>query len=118
VNALIGSETFNVSPCEEETLRAIAYGETKRTGETRQTENEEIFVIDPYNHRAVIPTRSIDRYFYYLTTDEQEDRRTIQEMINGGMSIDRAIRAMVEKERANERSDKEGGTAREEIRQR
>jgi conjugal transfer ATP-binding protein TraC len=94
INLLIKSEMFNLTDYEQEIMRAIA---------TVKGEYGEIFLMTPDNLKT--PVRLLlNRYFYYLASSDPKDKRMIQEtMERHKVDTSKAIRILIEQERAAKR---------------
>jgi len=84
INMLINSEVFNFNNIDKEILRSIV---------TVKPEYSELFMITPEEYK--LPYRLLmDKFFYYLTTTDPKDKAKINELIENGMTLAKAIETL------------------------
>ncbi|KIM06075.1 MAG: conjugal transfer protein TraG [Sulfurovum sp. AS07-7] len=84
INMLINSEVFNFDYLDKEILRSIT---------TVKGEYSELFMITPEEYK--LPYRLvIDRFFYYLTTTDPKDKAKINQLVENGMTLAKAIETL------------------------
>ncbi|HEB9307007.1 TPA: TraC family protein [Campylobacter coli] len=93
VNMLIKSEVFSLSETDKEILRSIM---------TLKGEYSELFLMTPDDVK--LPYRLVmDKYFYYLTTTDAQDKAKIKELTDQGISLGEAIELLANtKTKSNE----------------
>ena len=85
-NLLINSGVFSFDEVDKKVIRSI---------HTLKGEYSEIFMITPEEFK--LPNRLImNKFFYYLTTTDKEERNKIMQYVNQGYSYVEAIKALLE----------------------
>lgn len=87
-NLLISSKLFDFSEFDEMQLKSVT---------TLKGEYSELFMITP-NDSKFVYRLILDRFSYYLTTTNKDDRHKIQLKINQGMTTVEAIESIVKEE--------------------
>lgn len=84
INMLINSEVFNFSDIDKEILRSIV---------TVKPEYSELFMITPEEYK--LPYRLLmDKFFYYFTTTDPKDKAKINQLVENGMTLAKAIETL------------------------
>jgi len=87
INMLINSEVFNFNNIDKEILRSIV---------TVKGEYSELFMITPEEYK--LPYRLImGMFFYYLTTTDPKDKAKIDQLVENGMTLAKAIETLANK---------------------
>lgn len=87
-NLLINSNLFSFSEFDEMQLKSVT---------TLKGEYSELFIITP-NDAKFVYRLILDRFSYYLTTTNKDDRAKINSKINQGMTTTEAIESIVKEE--------------------
>lgn len=88
INLLMNAKVFEFSGLEEALLRSA---------KTVKGEYSEIFMINPEDYKYVYRL-PLDKYFYYLSSSDSNDKVRYNTKIAQGMSVEQAINAMIEED--------------------
>ncbi|WP_240723869.1 TraC family protein [Helicobacter pullorum] len=87
-NALLKSQLFSFTQIEENIIKNIS---------TKKGEYSELMLISP--EEVKVPYRLImDRFFYYVTTTDPNDKKRIQKLVDSGVPLGEAIRQLVKED--------------------
>lgn len=88
INLLLKAGVFSMNATDEELLR---------TTKTVLGEYSEIFLITPEEYKYVYRL-ALDKYFYYLTSTNPNDKNRFQAKVKQGYGVEDAINAMIEED--------------------